>query len=373
MPAGYSGCAWWRFRLPMRMLANVGCDGIDMVLADNPNKTVRLEDIQRETAQSDLIAMQSPGSMDGYHLMLVYKALGKKVVLDYDDMSFDLSPMNPRYADLGIRECEMLGSDGKPIYSWKDGQNGFNLKANIAKYESFLACLRAADLVTTTTDFLAGKFRKDARRVAVLTNSISLDLWRPIRRPQELGNQIRIGWFGGDSHGGDIAILKTVIPEVIRRHQNARLVIQAPHVPFWGPILEDIPPGNLEWHGWADLRTYTLMLASRHFDIGLCPLEDTEFNRCKSNIKWLEFTALGVPVVAQNMIPYSNTIKEGETGLLAGNTEEWISKICRLIEDKDLRASIREAAMADVRARYDLAKNCMRWRDTYIDLLEGRI
>lgn len=368
IPAGFSGCAFWRYRLPLNKLKKIGTH-LNINITNQPNKTLRMEDIQSQVATSDLISIQSPGYKDAFTLMKLYKSEGKKVVVDYDDYSFDLSPGNPRYAELGTKEVEVLDGAGQIIWSWKDGQNGFDLKANIAKYEAFVACLKTADLITTTTDYLAEKFRRHNPSVAICPNSIDFDLWKPLPRPPS--DQVRIGWFGGDSHYIDLKVFKGLFLRLVAKYPQVKIVMQAPPVPEWAEFFKDIPTDRMEWYGWSDLRYYTLFLASRYFDIGLCPLEqNNEFNLCKSNIKALEFQALGAAVVAQKMIPYANTIEDGITGYLAEDEDEWFEKISFLIDNPKARNLIAMAGHLDARDKWNLDKNARLWEKAYTDLLE---
>lgn len=365
LPAGFSGCAWWRYRRPLSKLIQLGSK-LDIVVADNADKSIHMDEIKQHVSQADLISMQAPGAMEAFMLMGFYQAEGRKVVVDYDDYSFDLDPGNPRYAELGTKEC-----DG-PGYRWRHGENGFDINANTMRYQGFINCLKRADLVSTTTEYLAAKFRPHNPNVAILPNSIDFDLWRPIPRPQAYDGQIRIGWFGGDSHLVDLEIFKTVLPRVCKKYPQVKIVLQAPPVPFWQQKFGDIPASQLEWHYWADLKLYTLFLASRHWDIGLVPLADNEFNRCKSNIKCLEFAALRVPVIAQRMVPYSNHIKDGETGLLAGTEEEWYEQICRLVEDRARRMELADNGYWDAHKNHNLDMNCRLWEKAYLECLEAK-
>lgn len=330
-------------------------------MADNPNKNVRLQDIQEHVDGADVVSIQSPGYKDVVTLMKLYKSEGKKVVVDYDDYSFDLDPGNPRYAELGTEEKA----------GWKDGQNGFDLRANRAKKAAFEHALSQADMITTTTEYLAEKFRPHNANVKICPNSIDFDLWRPIPRPSELNKEVRIGWFGGDSHFVDLEIFKELFPRLADRFPQVKFVIQAPPVPGWGQFFENIPQERMEWYGWAELKWYTLFLASRHFDIGLCPLAPLEFNKCKSSIKAMEFQALGAAVVAQDMLPYSATIKEGKTGFLASTPDQWFEKISLLIENKHLREEMALNAYKDLQANGNLDLNCRTWESSYLDLMRS--
>jgi hypothetical protein len=55
----------------------------------------------------------------------------------------------------------------------------------------------------------------------------------------------------------------------------------------------------------SDIFNYSRELGLRKIDLLVAPLVDNEFNRCKSNIKWLEFSALGIPMLGQNICTYN--------------------------------------------------------------------
>lgn len=301
--------------------------------------------------------------------MNLYKSQGKKVVVDYDDYSFDLSEGNPRYSELGTEERELLGPDGKHAFKWRDQENGFDLKSNKAKYQAFKDAIAQADMVTTTTEYLAEKFRQHNSNVQVCPNSIDFDLWRPIPRPKEMQDEIRIGWFGGDSHFVDLEIFKNLLPRLANKYPKVKIVIQAPPMLEWAQFFNKIPKEQLEWYGWAELKWYTLFLASRHFDIGLCPLADNDFNRAKSSIKWMEFAALGATVVAQDMLPYNEFIKNGVNGLLATDEDSWFNQISQLTEDKPYREKLALNAYEDIQENHNLDINCRIFEKKYLNLL----
>ncbi len=368
IPAGWSGCAFWRLRMPLAKLEKVGSK-LDILLAKNGEKSIQMREIEQHTKDAQIVVLQAPGHRDAMELINFYKLKGKKVVVDYDDYSFDLSPSNPRYAELGTKECELSDGHGGFVYQWKHGHNGFDLHENLAKYNGFVECVKAADLVTTTTEYLARKFRPLNANVKILPNSIDFDLWKPIARKPGRESEIRIGWFGGDSHRQDLWVFRDVFPKLIKRYPHLKVVIQGPMVPSWGEMFKDIPPENLDWRGWVDLKYYTLFLAANDFDIGVCPLDPSlEFNRCKSSIKMFEFAALKVPTICQDMEPYSVTAKLSG-GILATTAEDWERELSRLIESPELREVVGENGYNDVLTRWNLEKNCRLWEDAYLSLL----
>ncbi|MFT8678945.1 glycosyltransferase [Gluconacetobacter dulcium] len=91
-------------------------------------------------------------------------------------------------------------------------------------------------------------------------------------------------------------------------------------------------------------------------DIAIAPLEDSVFNDAKSNIKYLEAAAVGVPLVCSPRRAFADVIVDGQTGLLARTDAEWTRAILALAADGALRREVGARARGDVGARYAPAR-----------------
>ncbi|MBB2205752.1 glycosyltransferase [Gluconacetobacter takamatsuzukensis] len=87
-------------------------------------------------------------------------------------------------------------------------------------------------------------------------------------------------------------------------------------------------------------------------DIAIAPLEDSVFNDAKSNIKYLEAAAVGVPLVCSPRRAFADVIVDGQTGLLAATDAAWTRALLVLAADGALRRAMGERARADVAVRY---------------------
>ncbi|WP_162863654.1 glycosyltransferase [Pseudomonas viridiflava] len=82
-------------------------------------------------------------------------------------------------------------------------------------------------------------------------------------------------------------------------------------------------------------------LADLNWDVGLAPLVNEKFNLCKAPTKFIEYTAAGIPVVASDILVYSQVIPEGG-GMLV--QDDWHAAITDLLNDQTLRESMVETA-----------------------------
>jgi glycosyltransferase involved in cell wall biosynthesis len=103
------------------------------------------------------------------------------------------------------------------------------------------------------------------------------------------------------------------------------------------------------------------------FDIGIMPLPDDEWAKGKCGLKGLQYMALGIPTIMSPVGVNTEIIRDGENGMLATTTEEWISKLENLIESVELRNSIGEQAILTVQKRYSVEV----WKKRYFELLSG--
>ena len=83
----------------------------------------------------------------------------------------------------------------------------------------------------------------------------------------------------------------------------------------------------------SDIFNYPREMQLRRIDLLVAPLIDNAFNRCKSNIKFLEFSALGIAMCGQNISTYNKYTK-----LVFDNGNDIDRIINKLFLEKDSEA-----------------------------------
>ena len=103
-------------------------------------------------------------------------------------------------------------------------------------------------------------------------------------------------------------------------------------------------------------------------DISLLPLRDNEFNRMKSDIKFIESAAYGAVVLA-SPVAYGETVKDGRTGFLYRNPKEFRHRLSRLIKERPRRHRMAEHAYDYVRGERLLSQHYEERLAFYEELL----
>ncbi|HYC23323.1 MAG TPA: glycosyltransferase [Candidatus Bathyarchaeia archaeon] len=159
---------------------------------------------------------------------------------------------------------------------------------------------------------------------------------------------VRMGFLSGtDTHDRDLAMIAGPLAATMERFPFVQLVVA-------GPVTI---PGSLGRFGervekrsfvpWSELPA---LLGS--LEVNLAPLElASSFNLAKSEVKYLEAAALGVPTVASPTSAFRWAIRDGTNGLLAGDAAVWEESLARVVSDPALRSTLGRAARRDVYRR----------------------
>ena len=128
---------------------------------------------------------------------------------------------------------------------------------------------------------------------------------------------------------------------------------------FWGRL-------NIEYHPIVSISEYFRALNDLELDIALIPRRDNYFNRCKSNLKFLEASMLEIPIVAQGFedgkSPYQGE-EDSKYMLIAKNDKEWKEHVYSLIRSKQSQRQIGKLAKEYVLKNYDASKSAHIWKD----------
>ena len=348
--SGLQGCYLVRCLLPL--VAN-GYDG-DQTSIRLDGKTP--ENKAKAAQNADVVVFHRPEDNRKLELARLLKHNGKKIVFDNDDTYKD---------DGGFKFNKYLDKE----------RLDRGLKTINTTIDSFI---KEADLVTCSTEFLKTEYEKINPKVVVLPNCVDPFYWDlPLKNESDV---VRIGITGSVAITSDLDVLKPII-EHYQHDKRVKLVLLSmppnkedklmrelyyDEYKFWDSV-------NVEWQPFVMAEDYPRTLNELRLDIQIIPRADNYFNRCKSNIKFLESSMIEVPVVAQSFptgdSPYEQNPKDKEHMLLATDFNSWIEQIEKLIADKALREEMGKKAHQYVLDNYNIEDHAHKWDEAYNSIL----
>jgi glycosyltransferase involved in cell wall biosynthesis len=251
-------------------------------------------------------------------------------------------------------------------------------------------CLLACDGAIAPTEFLAGRVRRLGKPAWVSRNCVDLEI---LQRSDEAmaarpsGGRAAGEGVAGDPTAGSPPSDRLVVgyasgsrthdrdfgaaagPALLRlmAHRDdfvLRLIGPLELGPEWAPFQERVQRVPA-----VDWRTLPAVLAD--FDLSLAPLEiDNPFCQAKSELKWLEAAAVGVPSVAsatgafRTAIEAANAQQGAETGWLATDSQDWFSAVTALLDDGARREAMGAAARRAVEERRSTAGQARAYERT---------
>lgn len=232
------------------------------------------------------------------------------------------------------------------------------------------------EVATTTTHFLAEKLRERGKQAFVVPNKLSQEDLRwaeEIRSGQassfkfQASRLVRIGYLSGTpSHNKDFATIVEPLRKILDKYSEARLVLAGPL--DTGHALEAYRD-RIETVPYQPRRDFFKLVAT--LDINVAPLEiGNPFCESKSELKFFEAGIVGVPTVAAATDTYERAITDGVDGFVAGNTDEWVTKLEQLITDPSLRERMGRAARETALTKYS---NLHANSREYYDYLKSKI
>ncbi len=265
----------------------------------------------------------------------------KKVIVDLDDNYLDISPTHRLYD------------------RFKETKRD---KAFLSSILTF------ADAITVSTEPLKqridGHIRKVygmEKKIFVLPNMNEKSDWdfKPVKKHRD---KIIIGYAGSNSHYDDLEMCFPAIAKIMDKYPNIHFEImgtlsEKEAIKLFKPFSKsardrcDLIPAT------ATFLEYPEHLSKMPWNIAIAPLVDSAFTRCKSSIKFFEYSMFKIPVLASRVYPYyvpvwgRDVITHGKTGLLV-QPNEWFDALEELILNEEKRKMFGENAYNYVREKF---------------------
>jgi tetratricopeptide (TPR) repeat protein len=256
---------------------------------------------------ADVLILPFLHNWDLFPVLEQRRAAGQVTVFEANDYFYDIHPWNA------------IGPQ------WQD-------RAVQAEYRLYMA---HADAVQTSTEELARRWRAWSRQVGVFPNQLT-EIPALAEAPQR---PLTIGWGGSPGHFADWYHVAPALERWLTAHPDVHLAVMTHE--FARPFLQ-LPAERYHFTPFGSLAEYQRFLPS--LDIGLAPLLPTEYNRCRSDVKFLEYAAHGVVFIGADLEPYRTTVRPGQTGLLYRTEHELLHHLDVLYADASRRSRLRTAA-----------------------------
>lgn len=232
--------------------------------------------------------------------------------------------------------------------------------------------IKTSDLFETSSRYICEKYSKyiiNGRSFVMDTmiNEKDIDL---IPKKQS-DNNIKIVYAAGNDHKQ--LFDKYILPILPRLEEKYKDKITLTLVGVHPDIEKCNEYIHTEYKDAMPLEEYRNYMRNAGFDIGLAPLADTDFNRCKYYNKFIEYTLVGVTGIYSDVIPYSYVVKDRENGFLANNTDSaWYDKICEVIDDAELRSCCITNSIKTIKEKNDAELLKKEWKKAIPEMYEQR-
>ncbi|MGH2969789.1 MAG: glycosyltransferase, partial [Solirubrobacteraceae bacterium] len=302
---GASPVCWYRAALPATALGAdwVGVRGTPPGLRIVTGDTGRVRDVAA-FGSYDVVVLQQPRGREWVQLVRSLQAAGTKVLYEIDDL---------------LEAVRKAGDHDRSGAIDRDWVRASEL------------VMRVCDGVLCSTGFLARRYASVNPNVRVCRNGLDLRRYDLTRVPRE---EVTIGWAGGTGHRRAVEAWLPELRRVMRERPDTRFMsigqrfAEELEPEFGAERCLSVPFGQIE--------TYPAAMAN--LDIALAPAGPTSFFRAKSDLRWLEASALGIPVIADPEV-YPD-VEHGVTGFHAATPERAGELMLELAGDRGLRERV---------------------------------
>ena len=241
------------------------------------NLDARSADRIKFAEEADLLVVFQSHDVDLLPMIARRRAAGKKTLVEYNDNFYEPPPSSP------VSEAWQ-----SPLI-WNT-------------YELFM---READGVITTCDELKTLFSSITEKpVFVLKNHLPKVPGNYLQKWDSVEQQINIGLAGSVGHMGDYLAILPELRELFAQDRRLKLLTMGNEAL---PSLIGLPQDRFNHTPWGAMEDYFKFLERVH--IGLIPLLDTSYNRCRSDIKAVEIASrCGLPLVT-DLPPYKDFLQ----------------------------------------------------------------
>jgi glycosyltransferase involved in cell wall biosynthesis len=202
---------------------------------------------------------------------------------------------------------------------------------------------RRMDGVICGNQWIADYFADCGTPSWVIPTGVDPYYWHPPVAPSS--RPFQFGWMGTSGNLRYLYEIEEALATVFAECADARLLV----VSDKAPTFSRLPVDRVTYLPWSVGGEAEAM---RQMDVGLMPLEDSEWERGKCSFKALTYMATGIPIVVSPVGMNQELLAENNVGLGPNGSDEWVDALVTLYRDDTVRTAMGRAGRQVVESRY---------------------
>jgi len=202
---------------------------------------------------------------------------------------------------------------------------------------------RRMDGVICGNQWIADYFADCGTPSWVIPTGVDTDYWHPPTEPSS--RPFQFGWMGTSGNLRYLYEIEDALAAVLGKCPDARLLVVSDKAPKFSRLPMDRVI-YLPWTAGGEADTM------RQMDVGLMPLEDSEWERGKCSFKALTYMASGIPIVVSPVGMNQELLASGKVGFGPKGPDEWVDVLSHLYQDDAVRRAMGAEGRLAIADRY---------------------
>lgn len=214
----------------------------------------------------------------------------------------------------------------------------------------------SCDGIVCGNDYIAEQVSRWNKNTVIVPTAVDIVRFHPVEE-RKFGKTV-IGWSGLYAGSKYICGIERSLKRLLDDRSDITLRITSDRRPNFQSIKED----QYEFIPWSpenEVRTI------QSFDIGLMPIDDSDWSRGKCSYKMLLYMACGKPVVVSPFGMNKQVLARGEIGIGATDDLDWYEGLELLTESPALREVMGKNARKVVEAEFSLTSASKKLADYF--------
>jgi len=233
--------------------------------------------------------------------------------------------------------------------------------------EKFEKLMKLADLVVCGNQNLCEYAGSYNRALINVPTSIDIQEYEP-KVQNRNASELVIGWIGTSGNLKYLSVAAEALRLFAIEQAFELQVVVDDIIPLGHVNLSGVRVNHVPWQGSSAPQQI------RKFDIGIMPLfENQPWDKYKCGFKLIQYLAAGIPGIAAPIGVNADLLDNGQNGLAAQTTSEWLAAFRTLAQSPEQRFAMGRRGRKLIEQRFSITANYPILRDALQRVADARV